>query len=145
MSGNDKRSTERTTMFKVCRYSIDGREYADLSTNISDRGIFIKNFSPPPIGTRVVLTVELSEEWNNLPLRIVGRVAHVNNDPDPHKRGMGIEFTSLISDSKPMIEYFVREFYSKQRIDQERLDSHKDSAQESKPSYEYHIIKKDGQ
>ncbi len=55
--GKDKRTSERRPMFRVCRYSIDGREYADLSTNISERGIYIKNFSPPPVGTRVTLTV----------------------------------------------------------------------------------------
>ena len=69
---DSKRRTERLPMFRVCRYTIAGREYADLSTNISSKGIFIKNFSPPPVGTAILLTVKLSEEWGNLPMRIVG-------------------------------------------------------------------------
>ena len=143
MGDDNKRSSERRTMFRVCRYTIEGREYADLSTNISDRGIFIKNFSPPPIGTLVALTVKLSDEWGGLPLQIMGRVAHVNSDPDPHKRGMGIEFTSVISDSVPMIEYFVREIYKEEKLKQEHLNETQASPRQEKPSYEYHIVNKD--
>ncbi len=111
---SNKRGSARKEMFRVCRYNIEGREYADLSTNVSDHGIFIKNFSPPPIGTGVTLSFKLPEEWGNQPLKISGRVAHVNNDSDPHKRGMGIEFVSVVSDSVPMIEYFVREIFRRQ-------------------------------
>ena len=91
---------------------VNGREYADLSTNISEGGIFIKNFSPPPVGTAITLTVKLPEEWGSHPMKIVGRVAHINDDPDPHKRGMGIEFLSVSAETVPMIQYFVREIYS---------------------------------
>jgi len=91
---DSKRSSERREMFRVCRYNIQGREYADLSTNISEGGIFIKNFSPPPVGTAVTLTVKLPGEWGNQPMKIEGRVAHIDNDADPHKRGMGIEFST---------------------------------------------------
>jgi Tfp pilus assembly protein PilZ len=149
MSDRNKRRSERLKMFRVCRYNIEGREYADLSTNISDRGIFIKNFSPPPLGTEVALTVKLTDEWGNLPLKIVGRVAHVNNDPDPHKRGMGIEFTSVISNSVPMIEYFVREIYDQEQLTEGNLKETKETVEtEASPakatsSFEYHIVKKD--
>ena len=108
-------------MFRVCRYCIDGREYADLSTNISERGIFIKNFSPPAIGTTVTLTVTLPEEWGGLPMQLIGKVAWVNNGDDPHKRGMGIEFQSVKADSVPIIEYFVREVYDKTDITEPQL------------------------
>ncbi|MBW1806711.1 MAG: PilZ domain-containing protein [Deltaproteobacteria bacterium] len=143
MSDRNKRKSERLKMFRVCRYNIEGRDYADLSTNISDRGIFIKNFSPPPIGTVVSLTVKLTDEWGNLPLRIIGRVAHVNSDPDPHKRGMGIEFTSVISNSVPMIEYFVREIYDQDKLNKENLQKTEDSPAQGTSSFEYHILKKD--
>ena len=84
---DSKRLTERREMFRVCRYNIQGREYADLSTNISEGGIFIKNFSPPPVGTAITLTVKLPGEWDNQPMKIVGRVAHINDDPDPYDEG----------------------------------------------------------
>jgi len=121
--GQEKRTSERRPMFRVCRYNIDGREYADLSTNISERGIFIKNFSPPAVGTWVTLTVTLPEEWGSLPLKILARVAWVNTDEDPHKRGMGLEFTSVKADSLPIIEYFVREVYEQPALNQDQLTS----------------------
>ncbi len=142
---SNKRGSARKEMFRVCRYNIEGREYADLSTNVSDHGIFIKNFSPPPIGTGVTLSFKLPEEWGHQPLEISGRVAHVNDDPDPHKRGMGIEFHSVVSDSVPMIEYFVREIFRRQGAVAKEAGgkSAADSAEASggSLSYEYSIIK----
>lgn len=140
----NKRRKQRQNMFRVIRYSIEGRAYADLSTNVSSGGMFIKNFSPPPVGTQVVLTVTLPEEWGNLPLRIVGKVAHVNNDPDPHKRGMGVEFTSVVADSVPIIEYFVREIYSQDQLKQSRLDQKPAAGAAGTTTYEYHIDKTQG-
>ena len=136
MSNNTRRS-ERRPMFLVCRYSIAGREYVDLSTNISSRGIFIKAFAPPPVGSEVQLTVKLPEEWGNQPLNIVGRVVHVNNDEDPHKRGMGIEFVSIICDSLPMIEFFVRQIYSEDRLSPKRLANL--SSGPGQASFEYQV------
>ena len=143
--GRNKRGSARKEMFRVCRYNIEGREYADLSTNISDRGIFIKNFSPPPVGTDVTLSFKLPEEWGNQPLKISGRVAHVNNDADPHKRGMGIQFISVVSDSVPMIEYFVREIFRRQNV-VTKNSAAKGAASDTggSMSYEYSIIKNDG-
>jgi len=136
--GSDKRTSERRPMFRVCRYNIDGREYADLSTNISERGIFIKNFSPPPLGTQVTLTVTLPEEWGGLPLKILGKVAWVNEEDDPHKRGMGLEFTSVKAESLPIIEYFVREVYEQSALNQELLTS-TGGADGAAESFEYDL------
>ena len=139
---DSKRSSERREMFRVCRYNIQGREYADLSTNISEGGIFIKNFSPPPVGTAVTLSVKLPGEWGNQPMKIVGRVAHIDNDSDPHKRGMGIEFLSVTAETVPMIQYFIREIYSQEDLTQGTLKEQPASGQ-GKVTYEYHIQKKE--
>ena len=136
--GRDNRISERRPMFRVCRYNIDGREYADLSTNISERGIFIKNFSPPPIGTRVSMTVTLPEEWGNLPLEIIGKVAWIDGSDDPHKRGMGLEFVSVKATSLPIIEYFVREVYEQQKLNQPQLTT-SPSEDGDGDSYEYDL------
>jgi c-di-GMP-binding flagellar brake protein YcgR len=138
---DSKRSNERRIMFRVCRYNIQGREYADLSTNISEGGIFIKNFSPPSVGTVVTLTVRMSEEWDSQPMKIVGRVVHINDDPDPHKRGMGIEFLSVTAETVPMIQYFIREIYRQEDLTQGTLKEQPASGQ-GKVTYEYHIQKK---
>ncbi len=126
-------------MFRVCRYNIEGREYADLSTNISERGIFIKNFSPPPVGTRVTLTVTLPDEWGKLPMQIVGRVAWVDAGDDPHKRGMGVEFLSVIADSRPIIEYFVREVYNRPALSEPRLTSTGSAGADGGSGFEYEL------
>jgi uncharacterized protein (TIGR02266 family) len=138
MVGNKRRS-DRKPMFRVCRYNIEGRSYADLSTNISERGIFIKNFSPPPVGTAITLTVTLPEEWGNLPMRLNGRVAWINESDDPHQRGMGIAFTSVLAESLPIIEYFVREVYEQDDLQQPRLTTHEAEAEGGDPSYEYEL------
>jgi hypothetical protein len=119
--GKDKRRSERKAMYRVCRYRIDQRDYADLSTNISDKGIFIKNFAPPPVGTRVQISAVLSEQWGNLPVTFIGRVAWIDNGPDPHRRGMGIEFESIRADSLPIIRYFVNEVYHQTGSNQARF------------------------
>ncbi|MDD1709401.1 MAG: PilZ domain-containing protein [Methanoregulaceae archaeon] len=132
-----KRRSERRPMFKVCRYTIEGRDYVDLSTNISARGIFIKSTDPPPVGTEISMLVKLPEEWGNLPLKIVGRVVHVNNDADSHKRGMGIEFASVAADSLPIIEYFIREIFGESPLSQSRLAQEPKGGQAS--SYRYQV------
>ena len=134
--GSEQRKSERKPMFEVCRYNIDGREYADLSTNISDKGIFIKNTSPPPIGTPVVLTVTLPKQWGKLPLQIIGRVAWVNESEDLHQRGMGIEFQSVFANSAPIIQYFISEVYNKGPYEEGRL-TEEPEPEEGKTTYSY--------
>lgn len=136
---DNKRNSDRRPMFRVCRYSIEGREYADLSTNISERGIFIKNFSPPAIGTRVTLTVTLPDEWGKLPMKIIGQVAWIDAGDDPHKRGMGIEFLSVIADSRPIIEYFVREVYNRPALSEPRLSTSTSADGSGQPAFEYEL------
>ena len=136
--GKEKRQSERKPMFEVCRYTIDGREYADLSTNISDKGIFIKNTTPPPIGTPVVLSVSLPEAWGKLPLQIIGRVAWVNSGENLHERGMGIEFQSVFANSTPIIQYFVSEVYNKAPFDAERLTEETAEGQDE-TTYSYQL------
>jgi uncharacterized protein (TIGR02266 family) len=135
----DNRRSARRPMFHVCRYNIQGREYADLSTNISNQGIFIKNSAPPPIGTLVTLWVTLPQDWGNLPLQINGQVAWVNNEPDVHKRGMGIQFLSVQADSLPIIEYFVREVYQQQDLQQARLSQSPAASDPDRATYRYHL------
>ena len=134
---DDKRRSDRLPMFRVCRYKIEGREYADLSTNISEQGIFIKNFAPPPVGTGVTLTVTLPEEWSSMPLLILGKVAWVDDGEDQHKNGMGIEFSSVQADSLPMIEDFVREVYNEPVLNKPQLRACEPG--EEGPSFEYDL------
>jgi hypothetical protein len=126
-------------MYKVFRYAVDGREYADLSTNISDRGVFIKSFSPPSVGTQVTIFVKGPEGQS---IRLLGRVAHVNLDPDPHKRGMGIEFTAVQAESPEIIKKFVEEIFAGSPPPQEHIA--RTPEQEKGLSFEYRIIKKKG-
>lgn len=141
MSEDNKRRHPRRSMYRVVRYAIEGREYADLSTNVSERGIFIKNFSPPPVGTRVELTVKGSRLAQ--PFRLVGRVAHVNLDADPHKRGMGVEFLAVVADSRPLIESFVREVFRQDELHEASLSQQPDGAG-GRPVYQYVVNPQEG-
>ncbi len=137
---DEKRESTRKPMFKVCRYNIEGREYADLSTNISERGIFIKNFYPPAIGTKVTLSVTLPDDWGNQPIKIIGRVAWVNEEEDPHKRGMGIEFISVQAETVPIIEYFVKEVYEQDKLKKKQLRATQSGPTDNlNESYEYDL------
>jgi hypothetical protein len=107
----DKRKSERQPLFKVCRYFVAGRENVDLSTNISEGGIFIKSMSPPSLNTPVILITRLPKRWGRQQIKLLGRVAWINEDEDPHMRGMGIEFKSVLADTSPLISFFVREAY----------------------------------
>jgi hypothetical protein len=133
-----KRKTERSEMFKVVRYSIDGRRYADLSKNISSNGIFIKNVSPPKVGSLVTFIVELPEEWGNLPIKVMGRVVHTDSGSDTHERGMGVEFISVVADSLPIIEYFVSQVYD-QDLKRENLEKSYSRTDRHKVDYEYDV------
>ncbi|HOX42145.1 MAG TPA: PilZ domain-containing protein [Myxococcota bacterium] len=137
--GEENRRSVRRQMFRVCRYNIQGREYADLSTNISSQGIFIKNSTPPAVGTLITLWVTLPQDWGGLPLQINGKVTRVDNDPDVHKRGMGIQFLSVVADSLPIIEYFVREVYQQPDLQEARLSQAPAASDPDRAAYRYHL------
>jgi hypothetical protein len=82
-----------------------------MSSNISSEGIFIRNFSPPPVGTQVKICVNLSNKLGGVPIKIVGKVVRVAADVGVEERGMGVEFTSIYSDSPEAIRHFIWEVY----------------------------------
>jgi len=137
--GEEQRRSVRRQMFRVCRYMIQGREYADLSTNISSQGIFIKNSAPPPIGTLVTLWVTLPQDWAACRCRSQGKVTWVNADPDLHKRGMGIQFLSVVADSLPIIEYFVREVYQQPDLQEARLSQAPAESDPGRSTFRYRL------
>ena len=121
MSREEKRKHPRRPMYRVVRYRIGDSEYADLTTNISAGGVFIKNFSPPPVGTPVELTIKGDAVTESF--KLIGKVARVVMDPDPHKRGIGVEFTALVADSRPMIENFIQRVFSTDRSHEAVFDT----------------------
>ncbi len=119
----ERRKAERKPLYQICTYTINGCDHVDLSTNISEKGIFIKNANPPELQTPVTIYIKLSNTLGEERIKIHGNVVHVNNAADPHQRGIGIEFTSVITDSHKMIGYCVREVFNQHNRSRAKLDN----------------------
>ena len=138
---DERRKAPRWQLFKVIRYVIQGREYVDLSVDVSASGIFLKSTEPPPEGTPVTLLIELSKEGGPTePYRIKGRVARVKDDPSYHNRGMGVEFHSVSAESVPAIEHFMREAYALGKLNPKKLRRREDESLAEIYPWEYDLV-----
>ncbi len=90
-----QRAVERLPFQAMVTYRLDGQEYGNLAADVSENGIFIRTFLPPPVGTRLELTVRLPNEMGGFQVEIEGVVARVVEDPDPRQNGMGVQFTAI--------------------------------------------------
>jgi uncharacterized protein (TIGR02266 family) len=136
---DERRRSERKPHFEVVRYVIENREYVDLSMNLSTKGIFIKTAHPPDVGTAVTMMVKLPGAADDEPLKIHGVVRWVDRDVNFHKRGMGIEFLSVVADSLPAISYFVQEVYGHPGLQRKKLEQKKSQAEEEPDAWEYDL------
>jgi uncharacterized protein (TIGR02266 family) len=116
-SGAHRRRSRRIRLEAIVHYQIEGSEFINLSSNLSSDGIFIKNFSPPPVGTRLKIKVQLPEEHQSVPLLLFGNVVRVVEGVGVEERGMGVEFTSVQAESLETIRYFVNEVYEIAHLD----------------------------
>lgn len=110
-STSERRRSERVQLEAIVHYHMDGSEFINLSSNISSEGIFIKNFSPPPIGTLLKIKVRLPQEQGGVPVHLVGTVVRVADGVGIENRGMGVEFTSVEAKDEAAIRFFVRLVY----------------------------------
>lgn len=98
-------------MQAIVHYHMDGSEFINLSSNISSEGIFIRNFSPPPVGTELRIKVRLPQEQSGVPVQLIGKVVRVTEGVGVEERGMGVEFTSVLSENQQAIRFFVEQVY----------------------------------
>ena len=91
----EERSSERVPLQGMVTYRLDGQEYGNLAADVSPDGMFIRTFMPPPVGTRLDLTLDLPKELGGFRLDLEGRVARVVKDEDPRQNGMGVQFLAV--------------------------------------------------
>ena len=89
------RSAKRLPIGSMVTYRLDGQEYGNLAADVSPTGIFIRTFVPPPVGTRLELTVKLPQEMGGYCMDLEGEVVRVVDSEDPRQNGMGVHFTAI--------------------------------------------------
>jgi hypothetical protein len=106
----DRRRSLRQVFNAVVHYHMNGSEFVNVATNISAEGIFIKNFTPPPLGTEIKIRVQLPGDAGAR-VYLIGRVVRVVDEVGSEDRGMGVEFVSLQADSPKLVQRLVREVF----------------------------------
>jgi len=106
-----RRSARRVSLEAIVHYQIGQSEFVNLSSNISSDGIFIKNFSPPPVGTKLKIKVQLPDGDEQLQVHLFGQVVRVVDGVGVDERGMGVQFTEVQADSPGTIRRFVADIY----------------------------------
>jgi uncharacterized protein (TIGR02266 family) len=80
--------------------------------DVSGGGVQIRTQNPPPVGTDVVLLLQIEEQEGQL--RIPGRVAWVRTDDN--FSGMGVRFTAESSAEKKRLRDLVRKYMERGEI-----------------------------
>ncbi|MBW1806712.1 MAG: PilZ domain-containing protein [Deltaproteobacteria bacterium] len=119
-----RRRSSRIVLEAIVHYQIDGSEFINLSSNVSSQGIFIKNFSPPPVGTELRIKVQLPQDLGGVAVLLFGKVVRVVDGVGVDDRGMGVEFVSILADTQSAIKFFVNEIYD--FVDLDQLETSKD-------------------
>lgn len=117
-----RRRSKRIPLEAIVHYRLDGSEFINLSSNISPEGIFIRNFSPPPVGTELRIRVHLPEDSGGVPVQLVGRVVRVVDDVGVDERGMGVEFESVEAGSREAVRFFVNQIYEIDHLERLALE-----------------------
>lgn len=122
-----RRRSRRVPLEAIVHYQVDGSEFINLSSNISSEGIFIKNFSPPVVGTELRIKVSLPEDLGGVPVQLVGEVVRVVDGVGVEERGMGVEFTSVHADTLDAVRYFVNEVYEVAQTENLKVEKDEES------------------
>jgi hypothetical protein len=122
-----RRRSKRIPLEAIVHYQVDGSEFINLSSNISSEGIFIKNFSPPAVGTELRIKVALPEDLGGVPVQLVGEVVRVVDGVGVEERGMGVEFNSVQADTLEAVRYFVNEVYEVEQLDNLKVEQDEDT------------------
>ena len=106
-----RRTAERMPLSAMVTYRLDGQEYGNLAADISPDGIFIRTFVPPPVGTRLDLTVKLPDEIGGYEVDLEGEVVRVVESEDPREMGMGIHFTAIHATDPDTVHHLVSRIF----------------------------------
>jgi hypothetical protein len=106
-----RRSSQRMRMEAMVTYRLDGKEYGNLAADISQDGIFIRTFIPPPVGTCLELTVRLPDDMGGYSVDLEGKVVRVVQGDDPRKNGMGVHFTAIHAKDPESVRHMVARIF----------------------------------
>jgi hypothetical protein len=105
------RSAKRLPMGAMVTYRLDGQEYGNLAADVSPTGIFIRTFVPPPVGTRLELTVTLPKEMGGYCVDLEGEVVRVVDSEDPRQNGMGVHFNAIHASDPETVRHLVSRIF----------------------------------
>ena len=105
------RSAKRLPMGAMVTYRLDGQEYGNLAADVSPTGIFIRTFVPPPVGTKLELTVKLPREMGGYCMDLEGEVVRVVDSEDPRQNGMGVHFTAIHATDAETVRHLVSRIF----------------------------------
>jgi hypothetical protein len=128
----ERRRSRRIPFEAVVQYEVGEQEFIHLSSDISADGIFIKNFSPPPVGSELSLRVRLPDDLGRHELELLGRVVRIEGGAGEPPQGMGVAFTGVRAEHPEAVRFFVAAVYE---MDQLRAAAPADDgADESDPA-----------
>lgn len=122
----ERRRSRRVPFEAVVQYEVGEQEFIHLSSDISADGIFIKNFSPPPVGSELSLRVRLPDDLGRHELELLGRVVRIEGGAGEPPQGMGVAFTAVRAQHPEAVRFFVNAVYA---MDQLRDEAPDDDAQ----------------
>jgi tRNA A-37 threonylcarbamoyl transferase component Bud32/tetratricopeptide (TPR) repeat protein len=107
-----RRRAPRVNLSHPVQYSFDQMSWSTgYSTDISISGMFILTYEPVPIGSLVFLKFDLPKSAGQREMEIVGQAVRQENRVEKKDGvlGMGIQFISMDSDLKALLNQFVEE------------------------------------
>lgn len=112
----ERRRSRRVPFEAVVQYEVGEQEFIHLSSDISADGIFIKNFSPPPVGSELSLRVRLPADLGRHELELLGRVVRIEGGPGEPPQGMGVAFSGVRAEHPEAVRFFVAAVYEMDQL-----------------------------
>jgi len=86
---------------------------------LGEGGIFVSTVDPLPVGSLFDLEVVLARK--SISVRLKGQVVWINRDPDPARRGMGVQFVDMTYEQKQIIYSLVDDSLRQNLLERRRF------------------------
>ncbi len=104
----DQRAHRRAHLEVAVNLESEDNFYAGIAGDVSEGGIFVATFNPPPVGATVELTLSLPDFPAGFPVRGVVRwIRDLSACRDGSPAGCGIQFTEIGADALAEVSRFV--------------------------------------
>ena len=100
---SDKRASVRVPLALKVNFESYGEIRECLMTNMSLGGVFIATTSPLPIGTPLLVRLQIDESGEHLELNGEVATLDVSADLSREQRGMGIRFVNLSEEQRKQV------------------------------------------